>query len=314
MKRKTRRLPPLNAVRAFESAARHKSVSRAAEELLVTHGAVSKQVKVLEDYLATRLFERSSTRLALTIAGVELAAALGSIFADLQRAFAGYARPARRPHTCRVSTVPSFASQFLVPRLRQFRDENPDISLQISTTYRLVDLEREPVDFAIRYGTGHWPHVVCEPIGGEALLPVCSPALSHGTESGDPSAVLADAPLIHAHSTTEWSNWLEMAGLAHVDAQSGLIFQDYNVAIKAAIDGQGVCLLPKILILRELAAGILRAISDLELHINRKFYLVYPARIATEDLVVRTMSWLRKETRPESVATPAARPRDACTA
>jgi LysR family glycine cleavage system transcriptional activator len=295
LKRKFRRLPPLNAIRSFEAAARHKSVSRAADELLVTHGAVSKQVKILEEYLGVHLFDRTTSGMSLTVAGVELAATIGPVFADLQRAFGAYASPARRSHTCRISTVPSFASQFIVPRLRRFKDDNPDTSLQVFTTYRLVDLNREPVDLAIRYGAGNWPNAVCEPLGGAALLPVCAPGLAHTSDPDDPCAVLSSAPLIHTHSTTEWSNWLEQAGLTHVDADLGLIFQDYNVAIKATLEGQGVCLLPAILIQSELHSGALRAISHLQLSINRQFYLVYLADVAARDYVLRAMNWLRKE-------------------
>jgi len=248
MKRRSRRLPPLNSVRAFEAAARHKSITRAADELLVTHGAVSKQVRVLENYLGVQLFERSSSGLALTAAGVELAASLSSIFLDLHRAFSAYTTPTKKEYTCRLSTVPSFAAQFLVPRLRAFQEDNPDISLQIHTTNRLVDLEREPVDLAVRYGAGHWPNVSVEPLGGGTLLAVCAPALAEVVDPDDPCAILTNTPLIHTHSTSEWSAWLDQAGLTHIDSQSGLILQDFNVAIKATIGGHGVCLLPRLLV------------------------------------------------------------------
>lgn len=301
MKGRPRRLPPLNSIRSFEAAARHRSISRAADELLVTHGAVSRQVKILEDYLGVRLFERVSSGLALTTAGVELAAVLSPIFVKFQRAFDGFAAPTRKKYTCRLTTVPSIASQLLVPRLRAFQDDNPDISLQILTTIRVVDLERESVDLAIRYGTGEWPNVSSEPLGGGALLAVCAPAFVENLDPDDLCAILMNAPLIHTHTTSEWSAWLEMAGLTGIDAQSGLILQDFNVAIKAAVEAQGVCLLPRILIQAELATNALRPISNLELAINRQYFLVSRPQASENGYIRQVMDWIRKEIRSSRV-------------
>jgi len=291
----SRRLPPLNSLRAFEAVARSESISRAADELFVTHGAVSKQIKILENFLGEHLFERSSTGLVLTGAGVELAAELSPIFNDLRRTFSGYATPNGKKHTCRLSTVPSFASQFLVPRLRKFRDENPDINLQILTTPRLVDFEREEVDLAVRFGTGNWKDVVSDPIGGGHLIPTCAASILERFELDDPAAVLMGTPLIHRYSTAEWAAWLESAGLMHIDSQSGLVLQDTNVAIKATIEGHGACLLPRILILTELESGALRTLSSIELDIERQYFLVRPSNQEQHEYSKQVIQWLRKE-------------------
>jgi LysR family glycine cleavage system transcriptional activator len=249
-----------------------------------------------------QLFERSSSGLELTAAGVELAASLSSIFLDLHRAFSAYTTPAKKEYTCRLSTVPSFAAQFLVPRLRAFQEENPELSLQIQTTNRLVDLEREPVDLAIRYGAGQWPNVSVEPLGDGTLLAVCSPALAEIVDPDDPCAILTNAPLIHTHSTSDWSAWLQQAGLTHIDSQSGLMLQDFNVAIKATIAGQGVCLLPRLLVQSELKTHTLRTISSLDLTSNRQFFLVYHPKMEKSSYNRRVMDWLRKEIQSSMVA------------
>lgn len=293
----SQRLPPLNSIRAFEAAARHRSISRAADELLVTHGAVSKQVKNLENYLGKHLFERSSTGLVLTTAGLELAAALGPIFKALQATFGGYVALRRNERVCRLSTVPSFAAQFLVPRMRSFREVHPDISLQILTSAQLVDFERERVDIAVRYGTGDWKDVVSEPLGGGTLLAVCAPSLMKGLEPEDPYATLLSMPLIHSCSTSDWSAWIELAALGYIDAESGLFIEDFNVAIRATIAGQGACLLPTILIQSELNAGVLCAISSLELAVNRQYFLVRPQNTEQSTQAATVAEWLGREIR-----------------
>jgi DNA-binding transcriptional LysR family regulator len=156
----SRTLPPLNAVRAFEAASRHLSFSRAAEELGVTQGAVSKHVISLEDFIGAQVFVRSPTGLSLTQEGYTLMEALRPAFAMMTDAFAHYHRRPPRSSTCRIATLASFAAQVLVPRLPEFRRMHPDIEIEFITSVRLVDLTREEADIGVRYGLGEYEGAV----------------------------------------------------------------------------------------------------------------------------------------------------------
>src|SRR5579871_2921491 len=147
-----RALPPLNSIRAFEVAARHLNLTRAAEELGVTQGAISKQIISLEDYIGAQLFEREPGGLRLTNEGGSLKEAIQPAFIMLAEAFMRYSRRPPRSNVIRISTTSSLASQFLVPRLAEFRRAHPDVELEFMTTHRLVDLAREEFDLAVRYG------------------------------------------------------------------------------------------------------------------------------------------------------------------
>ena len=171
----TKPLPPLNAVRAFEAASRHLNLSRAAEELGVTQGAISKQVIALEDFIGVQLFLREPGGLQLTHEGGNLKEAIAPAFSTLAEAFSRYSRRSPRSSAIRISTVASFASQFLVPRLSRFKERFPNCELEFLTSIRLVDLSREEFDIAVRYGPGDWEGVQSEPLSGGTLTPVCSP-------------------------------------------------------------------------------------------------------------------------------------------
>ena len=168
-------LPPLNAIRAFEVASRHLNLSRAAEELGVTQGAISKQVIALEEFIGIQLFAREPSGLQLTAEGGNLKEAIAPAFTTLSDAFARYSRRPPGSNTIRISTVASFASNFLVPRLAKFTERLPGCELEFLTSIRLVDLAREEFDIAVRYGPGDWDGVVATPLSDGLLIPVCAP-------------------------------------------------------------------------------------------------------------------------------------------
>ena len=236
-----RRLPPLNALKAFEAAARHESFTRAAEELCVTQGAVSHQVKALEVELGIKLFNRERQRLVITGAGRDYLAVVRDA---LDRIAVGTERLIQRQSSgvLTVSTSPDFAAKWLVHRLGRFSESHPEIDLRISATMHHVDFAREDVDLAVRHGDGNWPGHDMIRLSPEQLFAVCSPKLLAGRQRLlRPSDVLK-FPLLHLDDRKAWTRWLEVAGVADAEPSQGPVLNRASMVIDAAVDGQGIAL------------------------------------------------------------------------
>ena len=203
-----RRLPPLNALKAFEAAARHESFTRAAEELFVTQGAVSHQVKALEAELGVKLFNRERQRLVITEAGRQYLTILRDAF---DRIAVGTERLLQRQNSgaLTISTSPDFAAKWLVNRLGRFAEAHPSIDLRVSATLHHVDFAREDVDLAVRHGDGSWPGLDVVRLSAEHLFPVCSPKLLSGRNRLAKPADVLRFPLIHVDDRKDWSKWLD---------------------------------------------------------------------------------------------------------
>lgn len=291
-----RSLPPLNGLRAFEAAARHLSFTRAAEELHVTQAAVSHQIKGLEERLGMRLFRRLNRSLLLTDEGQRLFLAARDAFERLAEAVEGLrARDTGGPLT--VSVLPSFAAKWLVPRLSRFQERYPDIDLRITALERLVDLVRDDVDVAIRFGSGKWPGVRAEMILEDRVTPVCSPALAERLRE---PADLAHVTLLHEtmepmRNFPDWAAWLRAAGVTGVDVSRGLRFSHTHILLQAAIDGRGVALGQSPLAADDLAAGRLVAPFDLSLPVGYAYYLVYLPEAAERPKIKAFREWVTAE-------------------
>ena len=209
----TAKLPPLSAIRAFEAAARHRSFTRAAEELGMTQAAVSYQIRLLEDRVGTPLFKRLPRQVALTDAGLRLAPAVTEAFETLRSAFDGVG--ANVDHRLAVSVLPTIAAHWLVPRLGRFQAAHPQIALQLDTSNDVVDFTRDAFDLAIRSGLGDWPDLEAHPLMGSHFTPVCSPQLLQGRQVAAPADILA-LPLI-GPGDPWWKEWFAAAGLGPVD-------------------------------------------------------------------------------------------------
>src|SRR5215510_6335298 len=219
-------IPPLNALRAFEAAGRHLSITKAADELCVTVAAVSHQVKTLEDYLDVRLFRRTANALFLTDAGQALLPGLRAGFAELERAM-----DALREHDLRgafvLSVAPVFATKWLIPRLDGFHAAHPDIDVRISATLELADFERDGIDAAIRVGRGRYPGLVAHRLFGESVVPMCSPALLEGEPPLSVPEDLRHHVLLHfdwqaqEQVTPDWGTWLRSTGVTGIDDTRG---------------------------------------------------------------------------------------------
>ncbi len=296
-----RRLPPLNALRAFEAAARHLSFTRAAEELHVTQAAISHQVKALEEHLGRKLFRRLNRALLLSDDGQAYLPSVSRAFALLNDATRNLLeRDAPGPLT--VSALPSFAARWLVPRLGRFRQIHPDIDLRIDPSAALTDFASGDVDVGIRYGRGKYPGLRADWLMTEDIFPVCSPALLSGEHPLRAPGDLEHQVLLHDDGHGDWRTWLLAAGIDRVDPTRGPIFTDSSMLIQAAMAGQGVALARGVLAADELAAGRLVRPFTLSLPTDYAYYLVCPQNTAEQPKIAAFRDWLLDEARREASA------------
>jgi LysR family glycine cleavage system transcriptional activator len=287
-------LPPLNAIRAFEVASRHLNLSRAAEELGVTQGAISKQVIALEEFIGIQLFIRESNGLQLTAEGNNLREAIAPAFTTLGDAFARYSRRPPRSNTIRISTVSSFASQFLVPRLSKFSERFPGCELEFLTSIRLVDLAREEFDIAVRYGPGDWDGVVSMPLSDGLLIPVCAPALMERA-GGDLATLLSCNRRIQSASWNEWRSWTEAAGLPLSAVTPTFAMEEFSVALAGALTGAGLALVPDVLVKDRLARGELVQFSPITVKTGYAYHVAHAPNALRRGIIREVINWLREE-------------------
>lgn len=288
-------LPPLTAMRTFEAAARHLSFTKAAQELFVTQAAVSHQIKALERDLGVALFRRLNRALALTDEGQALLPYVRDAFDQLtagvqqleQLCCAG---------TLSVTTTPSFASHWLVPRLGRIRHQHPDIELRLSGTERYADLLRDGFDCAIRHGHGDWPGLRADRLFQAAIVPVCSPNLLSGPAPLKKPADLANHTILRAmDGADEWQVWLKAAGVEGLDIEHGVRFDTGELALKAALSGIGVAMGRLPLIDEELAAGRLVEPFAIEFDEQYAYYFVVPEATADQPKINAFRAWLLDE-------------------
>ena len=272
-----RRLPPLNALRAFEAGGRHLSFTKAAGELHVTQAAVSHQVKLLEEDLGVSLFRRMTRKLALTEEGRALLRVAGEAL-DAIAGEAARLREAPGGRTLSLSLIPTFGVKWLAPRLGRFWAAHPDIDLRLHHSIHLVDFARDEVDAAVRWGGGAWPGVEAVYLMHAGLVPVCSPALCKGPPALNVPDDLRHHTLLHVRDYVDWAQWLAVAGAREVEARRGPIIDDPSVLHQAAIDGQGVALESESIVRADLEARRLVKPFDVDLDRDNAYYLVAPPR------------------------------------
>ncbi|KRF00541.1 hypothetical protein ASG87_12660 [Frateuria sp. Soil773] len=299
---KPRRPAPLNALRAFEAAARCRSFQAAAAQLFVTPAAVSHQVKRLEAYLETELFRRGHRCVELTAEGEALATSLGELFGQLDLALDRATAPAAAH--LRVSTVESFAAKWLAPRLHRFHRDHPDLKVRIETGDEHADVAHGGVDVAIRYGPGGYTGVRAERLMEAQSFPVCAPSLAVPPLTA-PSD-LRHHTLLHDESAAgrpgvpDWPAWLEAAGASQMDAARGPVFASIYLAQEAAAAGHGVALGVAPLVAEDLRRGRLVRPFGHALPNAYAFWIVR-RRGAGNPAVDAFCRWLRKEASAEQV-------------
>ena len=294
------KLPSLNSLRAFEAAARLLSFQKAAEELFVTPSALSYQIRQLELYIDQPLFNRLNRAVSLTQAGLQLYPGVHDGFESLQMAVRTLARNAQS-NVLVVSSGPAFAAKWLAPRIYRFVDEHPEIELRIAASLKLTDFNIEEVDVALRFGEGDYPGLYVEPLFDELALPLVSPALIDRFGGKFGAEELAQVTLLHDDSTSfttkfvDWTNWLEVEGLSHIDGTKGPRFNHADHGLDAAIDGAGIVLGRLSLAMRDIRSGRLVAPFDTYVKATAGFHFVVPPSSLNLPHVATFHQWLRAE-------------------
>ncbi|MDP5239847.1 transcriptional regulator GcvA [Uliginosibacterium sp. 31-16] len=286
------RLPPLGMLRVFEAAARLGSFSAAAQELNVTHSAVSHQIRALEEQLGFALFHREGRGVQLTLVGLELAARVNRALCEIGSTVA-LLRQRANPRRLTVTTMPSFAARWLAPRLGSFLEQEPDIELNIVTTSTVLDFARDGIDIAIRFGFGEAPGQQVELLMRDEMLVVASPQLLGDSPPAVPED-LRDRPLLRSDGEF-WRGWFECVGLDWSEPQGGLYFNDSAIVLQAALDGRGFALSRRSLCQQELDAGRLVQVFPQTLPNTRAYWFVSPAGVALTPLAQRFRAWIFEE-------------------
>lgn len=281
-------LPPLDALRVFEAAARRLSFAAAAAELHLTASAVSHRIKALEGQLGLVLFERLTRKVRLTAAGRAYAAAVGDAIAILREATRRLAAEANRP--LNVSVTPLFGARWLLPRLARFEAAHPGISVRLIGTSRLADFAADGVDCAVRFGRGTWPGLTAHKLMTLDYVPVCAPALSRRLKSPNN---LARETLLHYDAAPDaWRMWLLAAGAEGVDPESGQVLSDMAATVQAAMDGIGVAISDRKFIARELKQRRLVTPFSIDMPSGGAFYFVYPEPRANDSRIAIFRDWV----------------------
>jgi len=298
-----RRLPPLNALRAFEAAARHLSFKTAAAELHVTPAAISHQIKALESELGIKLFHRLTREIRLTEEGHALAPGLRDA---LDRMAGAVERVTQAPtrSVLTLSTLTTFAMSWLVPRLPRFQALHPEIEVRVTTSQHIVDFTRQDFDAALRSGHGNWPGLAQHMLFEDRLTPLASPQLARRLRK---PADLADVALLDTDPEPEWHVWLSRFGLEKMPLRRGPSFDSTRICLEAAANGIGVALGDPMFAADQIAAGLLVQPFDLVATTGRAYWFVYPQPFAARPKIVAFRDWLVAET--QRLTTPADSPR-----
>lgn len=287
------RLPSLRSLQVFAAAARHGSFTRAARELHLTQGAVSRQVQEIEAALGRPLFVRSGPQLSITATGQQLGTDIQQAL-ELLRAAVDRARPARGTPRITLSMLPSVAAKWMAPRLSRFVHDHPDLDLRITASRHFVDFQAEEVDAAIRYGRGTWPGLTATHLSNETVLPVCSPGLAQTLALQRPADLLGTT-LLHSDIAEDWLAWFQAAGLSAPAVPRGPTIGDDAAMLQAAIDGQGVALGRSVLVADDLAQGRLVAPFATRLPASYQYWLVSPDAALEHPGLATVREWLLAE-------------------
>ncbi|WP_194755853.1 transcriptional regulator GcvA [Aliidiomarina indica] len=289
-----RKLPPLNALKSFEAAARHLSFTKAAEELFVTQAAVSHQVKTLEEYLGIALFIRRNRALLLTEAGQSYYLDIRQMFEQLTLATSKIML-ASEQGALTVCVPPGFAILWLVPRLSRFHEAHPEIDVRLKAVDEITGSLTDHVDVAIYYGRGTWPGVTSYRLHKEYLIPVCSPLLLNGPKALKTPADLKQHTLLHDETRNAWREWFLLVQEEPPIKKAGPVFSHSALALKAAVHGQGVALANSVLAKPELDSGHLVKVFPQALPTADAFYMVCRETQADVGKVARFRDWILSE-------------------
>lgn len=287
-------LPPLAALRAFHAAARTERFAQAAAELHVSQSAVSHHVRRLEDYLGVRLFERLPASVRLTDAGTRYFAEIHPALERIRQATGSLRHQGRRRRVT-LTTLPSAANIWLIPNLGTLEAWHPDIDLQLLANTRLVDLDREQVDLALRFGSGGWSGVESRWLFAEQLIPVCAPGyLPHEAGPDDAAALRRARLIVNDTDPDEWTAWTAARGMAAPELESALRFAEGDQVLRAADNGLGLAMGRRPVVDPYLRAGSLVAPFGATERDDQACYLCYSPRREMPPHVAAVAEWLER--------------------
>ena len=291
-----RKIPSLQALACFEAAARHESYTRAAQELALTQGAVSRQITALEEFVGVALFRRTRHGVALTERGTEYAAQVAPRLQGLERDTLEIMSSQNSGGSVHLAAVPTFATRWLIPRLSQLKAQHPDITVHIETRTRPFMFADTAFDAALYAGTpeqiSHWAGTRCLRLLSEDMVPVCSPGVLGSRTALTPDDI-AQLPLLQQSTRPDgWRQWFAAASVTAPLALSGPRYELFSMTAAAAAQGLGLALVPRLLIEAELAGGELVVACEQVLQGERAYYLVTPERADTRPVMTRFVAWL----------------------
>jgi LysR family glycine cleavage system transcriptional activator len=295
-----KRLPPLKSLQAFEAAGRHLSFTEAARELNVTPGAISQQIRMLEDFLEIKLFKRLNRLIVLTDDGHLFLPFIRNGFEQFSEAVASLReKSSQGPLT--ITSAPSFVSKWLIPRLASFKSEHPGIDVRIDTSDRLVDFRHEDIDVGIRFGNGVYPELETVLLFSFDLIPVCTPELMQRGDGLTRISDLGEHTLLHSNYSEiddgfpDWAMWLKVVGAEDVDSTHGIYFNQTDLLFQAALEGQGVALLANVMAEPEIRAGRLVQPFATRLPVKMNYHLVTTPTKARIAKVAAFREWIMAE-------------------
>lgn len=297
-----RKLPPLNSIRAFEATARNLSFTKAANELNVSAGAISQQVKLLEDYLAIQLFKRKNRKIMLTD---EAQVGLPQIIKGLDHLLEGINAIQNyqidKPLT--ITLPPTFATRWLIPRLNSFQKLHPEIDVRIDATYKVLDLINDDIDAGIRFCSGNHPEFQADFLFSQKIMVVCSPALLEKGVKLEVPEDLENFTLLHCdfHLWTstkaqpDWDMWFSLAGIDNFDTSRGVYFSQHDLLVQAAIEGQGVALVASVSADKAIKEGLLISPFKCNIPLDDSYYFICSKMKSNLPRVKVFRNWLLTE-------------------
>lgn len=301
-----RHLPPLNSLRAFEAAARKLSFSKAAEELNVTPGAISQQIKTLEEFLNIKLFKRQKRQILLTEQAQVCLPYLSEGLDKLSEGIQAIEQlNVEKPLT--ITVAEAFGARWLMPRLRRFQKLHPDIDVRLDISRKVIDLIHDDIDVGIRFGDGNYPGLETDFLLPQEVYPVCSPGLLKKGAPINTPADLRHQTLIHGDlnnfdpAQPDWAMWFKLAGIEDFDSSHGLHFTNAEMVIQAAVEGQGVALVGSVTVKDGLDSGYLVRLFEHSTLLDNAYYLVYPKSKIKLHRVSSFRNWLLGEAGGEQV-------------
>lgn len=293
------RFPPLNAIRTFEAAGRNLSFTLAAKELNVTPGAVSRQIKLLEEHVEIRLFERANREVRLTPAGQDYLDVVTETFAALNQATTRLVQN-RASRPLRLVATMTFALRWLVPRLISFYSSHANRDIQLTTSLKPLDFRTDDVDLAVRLGRGDWPNLVSHFLFSSDLVPVCSPKLVAGHPMRNAEDLRRHTLLHSTARPRNWSTWLKGAGLGGCNDSQGVYFESSSLALEAAVEGMGIAIGQTRLVAEDLAAGRLMTPFDIVVREDDGFYLLHTIDGGHNKTLRQFRDWMLREAGPDA--------------